>query len=211
MKGKNLSAAIAMVLVTSIISINDTTYATYKSCDDVCNNFYIGNIGVRIDEKKDADYTIDFEDIDDWKGEKEDKIVRVQNLSVGDAFIRVAITLRWVNEDGTPFAGDANIVKVNFVNDDKWIKDPVSGYYYYNEIINTNDYTKPIIDSVEAPKLVSEDKDKLDPYEKAKYRNKKLIIDVNAEAVQANKGLYKTVWNNLDSKTIEMLDNLESK
>lgn len=210
MKGKILGVTTIIALIISIISINDTTYATYKSSDDVTNNFNIGNVEVRIDEKKDTDYKIDFENINDWHGEKVDKIVRIQNLSVGDAFIRVAIHLRWVNEDGTPFAGDTNIVKVNFVNNDKWVKDSSSGYYYYNEIISTDAYTKPIIDSVEATKLTGDSEEKLDPYEKAKYKNKKLIIDVKAEAVQANNNIYKNLWTNLDSETIDMLNKLEN-
>lgn len=181
-----------VLLVASVIGI----YAFYASKDGITNTFKVGEVNIEVDEE--------FTSPDNWNGGEVKKEVKIENLSTVDAFIRVAIVPRWVDENGKDWAGDTSFVKINYINivkanaeSEGWV-DGKDGYYYYNQkMAPTDKTTQQIISSVSAN---IPDKDR--------YSGKKLIVDVKAEAVQAANGAYKVSWTTAPEEIKAMLENL---
>ena len=78
---------------------------------------------------------------------KED--VKIRNTGDTDAYIRVAVVVKWVNKDGKVWATEPkrNEYTINFILDKGWVADPDS-YYYYSEKVAPNGLTSELIDSV---------------------------------------------------------------
>ncbi|MGL5354184.1 MAG: BsaA family SipW-dependent biofilm matrix protein [Clostridium sp.] len=198
-----MKKVIVILIFTMAIAIVGSTYAYFLSKDEVINRIPIGDIDIEIDEE--------FTEPTNWKGEEVNKVVRIENKSKSDALIRVAIVPRWIDANGVPWAGNVNVAKLNFANNNistdiketgnnKWT-DGGDGYYYYNTVIPKGSKTVEILNSVKVdiPKEL-----------KNRYIDKKLIIDVKAEAVQASKDGYRATWSNIneESKLAKMLDKL---
>lgn len=198
-----LKITIVIIITLIIIGAIGKTISYFTSRDEIVNKIIIGDVDIEIDEY--------FESPINWKGEKVIKIVKIKNESKSNALIRVALVPRWIDEEGYPWAGDVNIVKLNpkiekelsslnEVGNNKWI-DGEDGYYYYDTIVPKGEKTVEILNSVEV---------NIPDNLKNRYRDKKLIIDVKAEAVQATKDSYKDVWRNIekDSKLDIILNKL---
>lgn len=186
-----LKITIVIIITLIIIGAIGKTISYFTSRDEIVNKIIIGDVDIEIDEY--------FESPINWKGEKVIKIVKIKNESKSNALIRVALVPRWIDEEGYPWAGDVNIVKLNpkiekelsslnEVGNNKWI-DGEDGYYYYDTIVPKGEKTVEILNSVEV---------NIPDNLKNRYRDKKLIIDVKAEAVQATKDSYKDVWRNIE-------------
>lgn len=223
---------IGFLVVTSIFSI--TVFANYfTSSDSVTNNFETGSIEVGIAEK--------FTPMENWDGKEVSKKVKIKNTGENGELIRVSIIPRWVDENGDPWIGDTNFVKLNLENivslnelksDDKnlWI-DGGDGYYYYSNILENGEaensknpmspserydesltpnkdgsertnYTSEILSSV------SLDMSKLSAEDKARYIGKKLIVDVNTEAITPRKDEISDKWNNISASLKAYLDGI---
>lgn len=182
-------------LITKVYAQGREIARWFTDSDSLTNNFGVANIDVEIDE--------DFKPPTDWNGKPHDKIVRVQNNSTGPALIRISIQKRWVDSNGNPWAGDANFIKLNFLNNENklWV-DGEDGYFYYNKILAEKEVTEAILDSVEL-KIPDEIKDR--------YKNKKVIVDVKTEAVQATEDGYNAVWKNLNDNIKTILNELCNK
>lgn len=180
-------------LITEVYAQGKEIVGWFRDFDSKTNNFGIANIDVEIDE--------DFKPPTDWNGKPHDKIVRVQNNSTGPALIRISIQKRWVDSDGNLWAGDADLIKLNFSkNENKLWVDGKDGYFYYDEIVPKDGLTEAILDSVELNKIP----DAL----KERYKDKKVIVDVKTEAVQATVDGYNAAWKNLNGDIKDMLDKL---
>lgn len=199
---KIISIIFVVVLVSCCSTFAARSYAYYVSKDMEENKFMTGSIDIENDENGFTDKT-------SWTGTETKKEVQIKNNSKSSALIRVVITPRWVNSDGTPFAGDTKNVKINYAPNTKWVKNDKDGYFYYSEIIPTGSKTDSIITSVSAniPESL-----------KDRYKGKKLIVDVHSESViattmdttdGAKEAVYSTVWKDINNKTItDMLDKL---
>lgn len=182
-------------LITKVYAQGKEIVGWFTDSDSVTNKFGVANIDVEIDEN--------FTPPIDWNGNSHDKIVKVQNNSTGPALIRISIQKRWVDEKGNPWAGDANFIKLNFSkNENKLWVDGEDGYFYYNKILAEKEVTEAILDSVEL---------NIPPELKDRYKNKKVIVDVKAEAVQATVDGYNAAWKNLNDTIKTMLNKLCNK
>ncbi len=169
----------------------------FTSNDGKINNFKVGDIDIEIDEE--------FTPSEEWDGRKYKKVVKIQNNSSGDAFIRVSINARWVEENGDPWSGDSSYIKLSFSNNEYW-KAASDGYHYYSKIISKGEYTEDILKFVEVT-VPNELKDR--------YRGKKIMVDVKSESIQGTEKAYKDAWRSLDESRdkaiIDMLNKLCNK
>lgn len=99
---------------------------------------------------------------------------RVQNTGNVDAFIRAAIVVNWMDDDGNvrgiaPQSGEYSMT----VNDNNnWIYDETDGYYYYKYRVDPSGFTDGLVTDIRC--LVTPP---------AGY---KLAVEVAAEAIQAD-------------------------
>lgn len=182
-------------LITKVYAQGKEIARWFTDSDSVTNNFGVANIDVDIDE--------DFKTPTNWDGSSHEKLVKVQNNSTGPALIRITIQKRWVDDKENPWAGDANFIKLNFSKNEKklWV-DGEDGYFYYNKILPKGEVTEAILDSVEL---------NIPENLKDRYIDKKVIVDVKTEAVQATVDGYNAVWKNLNNDIKTMLDKLCNK
>ncbi|WP_195947736.1 BsaA family SipW-dependent biofilm matrix protein [Paraclostridium bifermentans] len=194
--------AISILFLICIVTVQKISYASLTSKNKVTNTLNLGDINIEVSEK--------FTPPKDWNGDEYSKAVKIKNNSTSPALIRVSIIPRWVDKKGNSWPGDTNLVTLNYetnnitanqdtINDNKWIYGN-DNYYYYNTIVAKDKETKQILKSVSAniPEELKE-----------RYKNKTLIVDVKAEAVQATKDAYKKTWNNIENQGIhKMLENL---
>lgn len=194
--------AVSILLLICIVTVQKISYASLTSKDKVTNTLNLGDINIEVSEK--------FTPPKDWDGDEYIKAVNIKNNSTSPALIRVCIIPRWVDEKGNAWPGDTNLVTLNYetnnitsnqntTENNKWIYGN-DNYYYYNTIVLKDEQTTQILKSVSAniPEALQE-----------RYKNKTLIVDVKAEAVQATKDAYKKTWSNIENQGIhKMLENL---
>ena len=182
-------------LITKVYAQGKEIVGWFRNFDSKTNNFGVANIDVEIEE--------DFKPPTDWNGSSHEKLVKVQNNSTGPALIRVSIQKRWVDSSGSPWSGDTSLIKLNFSKNEKklWV-DGKDGYFYYNKILAEKEVTEAILDSVEL---------NIPENLKDRYIDKKVIVDVKTEAVQATVDGYNAVWKNLNNDIKTMLDKLCNK
>ena len=182
-------------LITKVYAQGKEIARWFTDSDSVTNNFTVANIDVAIDEE--------FKPPTNWDGSSHKKLVKVQNNSTSPALIRISIQKRWVDDKGNPWAGDTNFIKLNFLkNEEKLWVDGKDGYFYYNKIMAEKEVTEAILDSVEL---------NIPADLKNRYKDKKVIVDVKTEAVQATKDGYNAAWKNLNSYIKTMLNELCNK
>lgn len=193
---------ISILLLICIVTVQKISYASLTSKDKVTNTLNLGDINIEVSET--------FISPKNWNGDEYSKAVKIKNNSTSPALIRVCIIPRWVDEKGNAWPGDTNLVTLNYetnnitanqniTKNDKWIYGN-DNYYYYSSIVAKDKQTTQILKSVSAniPEELQE-----------RYKNKTLIVDVKAEAVQATKDAYKKTWNNIENQGIhKMLENL---
>ncbi|UOW67265.1 BsaA family SipW-dependent biofilm matrix protein [Paraclostridium bifermentans] len=194
--------AISILLLICIVTVQKISYASLTSKDKVTNTLNLGDINIKVSEK--------FTPPKDWDGDEYSKAVKIKNNSISPALIRVCIIPRWVDEKGNAWAGDTNLVTLNYetkniianqntTKNNKWIYGN-DNYYYYNSIVAKGKETKQILKSVSAN--IPEELKEI-------YEDKTLIVDVKAEAIQATKEAYRKAWSNIENKEINnMLENL---
>lgn len=189
LKKNYLISILSVLVVIGIVGIGVTS-AFLTSNDQVVNPFSVGKVDIEIEEE--------FTPPSDWNGSVTTKKVQIDNLSQGPVLIRVAITPRWVNEDGTPWAGNVNLVTLNFDQNykDTWELGS-DGYYYYKSKVLTQGKTTVLLESVEVEETL--------PVE---YKGKLFMVDVDAEAIQATKDAFNEAWKGIPDNIKAMLEEL---
>lgn len=225
---------IGFVVITSIFSI--TVFAKYfTSSDKVINNLEVGSINVKIAEKFTKKNTWNGEEISKNVKVKNTgsngELVRVSiiprwidengNPWPGDTNLVTLNLKNTVNLDGN-------------IKNNMWINGN-DGYYYYSSILPNG--TKEDIEAEENNKFdpasryddslisnsdgstksnysseilssVSLNLNGLSEAERSRYKGKKLIIDVNVEAIAPNKTEVSTNWNDLNEKVKKYLEGI---
>lgn len=80
------------------------------------------------------------------------KNVKIKNTGDTDAYIRVAVVVNWMSEDGTkvwatkPVAGEDKDYTISYKLSNGWI-DGGDGYYYYTQPVDPGDMTNILITS----------------------------------------------------------------
>lgn len=194
---------LSLICISMVVMLS---YAYFTSSSSLTNTINIGDVNVEVSEE--------FKPPSSWEGEKYPKVVKIHNKSKSPALIRVAVIPRWVDEKGDAWSGDTSIVQLNYANENiilkpsnspenKWV-DGDDGYYYYNTIVPTDGMTVDILKSISAD---------IPQNKKDRYKDKTLIVDVKAEAVQATKEAHRVIWSNIveSSSLQKMLDSLCEK
>ena len=192
MKKKKILPIMLLVL---IVSLAGSTFAWFFSNDTVINAFKTEEAKISITPEE------EFDNNKDWDGSIKSKVVTIKNdkdKSNVDVLIRVNLTPRWVDKEGYPFAGDVNLIQLVYDQvstewniENKWINGN-DGYYYYKDKVSPGSSTTALLNSVKV-------KDGLTIPDS--YSGKDFIVDINAEAVVADKDTFKTVWNITDEKS----------
>lgn len=180
---------IGVFIVISIISVT-VLGKNFFSSDSIKNKFSLGSIETEITENFDAPK--------EWNGSNITKQVSIKNTGKSKELVRVSIIPMWVYESGNPWAGDTNLIQLNFnqsnladINKDdvnnSWVNGN-DGYYYYMAELESGASTKELLKSVEIKT------DSLEQALKEKYNGKKVMVDVNVEAIQPNEKALEENW-----------------
>lgn len=174
MKKKFLIAA-AVVLALAIAA--GGTLAFFTSRTVVHNVITSGNIQIELEEKTLEDgVEVDFPAggiAGVMPGTTVDKIVRVKNTGIGDAWIRVQLEGSIVSAQNKTLPVDVMI----FTVEEGWIAGE-DGYYYYENVVPSGEYTAELIKTVDFAASMGNE-----------YQNCIANLIVSAEAVQvANNG-----------------------
>lgn len=169
----------SIIFVIGLIAFIPSTLSQFKTEDEITNPFALGTIDIEIEET--------FDPPEKWDGTTTEKKVQIQNVGSAEALIRVALVPRWENADGTPFAGDTQLIKLSVPASTTpgWV-DGGDGYYYYNAKVLSGNLTVPLLSAVTI--------EITDFAQNERYREKQVKIDVKAETVHALKEAYEAVW-----------------
>lgn len=187
-KNKKIQIMLGIFVMLVTVATIPTILSYLTSRDSIVNPFKLGTVDVEIKEI----FTVPTE-INPWEGQTWTKNVSIENKGTQKSLIRVAIVPRWENIDGTPFAGDTSLLILTLQNMNTtpgWV-DGKDGYYYYTEKVITGGVTLPVLATVAL------DSEKIDGNIQKRYANKKLIVDVQAEAVHAYQPAYESVWSTM--------------
>ena len=172
MKRKLLILSVLTILL-AILAANTLAYFT---ADTAAHNVITtGNVDIALNEWANEDRTKRFEkQIDVLPGAEVTKIVEVENVGTGTAWVRVQVVLDVYAEGGKEQL-PPDPVTLDF-NETDWKY--FDGYYYYNYPLDPGETTEPLFTTVT-----------FDPKMGNVYQNSTAHVDVNAYAVQsANNG-----------------------
>lgn len=172
MKRKILILSVLAILL-AILAANTLAYFT---ADTTAHNVITtGNVDIALNEWANEERTERFEkQIDVLPGTEVTKIVEVENVGTGTAWVRVQVVLDVYAEGGKEQL-PPDPVTLDF-NETDWKY--FDGYYYYNYPLDPGETTEPLFTTVT-----------FDPKMGNVYQNSTAHVDVNAYAVQsANNG-----------------------
>ena len=202
MKSKRSLVAILLIILFGIVG---GTVAYYQTRNTFSNVFNTGEYKIVTEET--------FESPDNWKpGDTTPKEFTVKNEGNVPAAVKVCFEEKWEDENGNllPLFDDDNSpsVIINYNEDvDKYWKEECNldgkMCFYYSMILDANEETKPLIDSVTFNPNFDVGADNNcteDPVTHIKtctstvsgYSGGKYTLDINIETVQANH--YNEVW-----------------
>ena len=172
MKRKILILSVLAILI-AILAANTLAYFT---ADTAAHNVITtGNVDIALNEWANEARTEKFEDKTGvMPGAEVTKIVEVENVGTGTAWVRVQVVLDVYAEGGKEQL-PPDPVTLDF-NETDWKY--FDGYYYYNYPLDPGETTEPLFTTVT-----------FDPKMGNVYQNSTAHVDVNAFAVQsANNG-----------------------
>lgn len=129
-----LSLLVASMILIAVFGVFGTVaYLTTKT-DPITNTFTASTITPGIEEKFDGETKSD---------------VKLKNLGDIDAYIRAAVVISWVSEDGSKVSADVPTLKDYMMDGpaDGWVKS-TDGYYYYTSKVGAGKSTTNLINSV---------------------------------------------------------------
>ena len=172
MKRKILILSVLAILL-AILAANTLAYFTADT--KAHNVITTGNVDIALNEWANEDRTERFEkQINVMPGTEVTKIVEVENVGTGTAWVRVQVVLDVYAEGGKEQL-PPDPVTLDF-NETDWKY--FDGYYYYNYPLDPGETTEPLFTTVT-----------FDPKMGNVYQNSTAHVDVNAYAVQsANNG-----------------------
>ena len=172
MKRKVLILSVLAILI-AILAANTLAYFT---ADTKAHNVITsGGVSIKLNEWANEARTEKFEDKTGvMPGAEVTKIVEVENVGTGTAWVRVQVVLDVYAEGGKEQL-PPDPVTLDFNETDWTYQD---GYYYYNKPLAPGETTEPLFTTVT-----------FDPKMGNEYQNSTAHVDVNAYAVQsANNG-----------------------
>lgn len=197
MKLNKVVLLICTLILVVTFSIG-STLAYFVSEEKKVNHFSIGSVEVDIQE----DFPIEGSD---WSsGQVIKKEVAIKNTGSTPVLVRAQLIPYWLDGDVPFVAGDTSkiifeygaLVTEENIGPESWILGS-DGFYYYTSVLPAGKETPLLLKSVKLPEKLS-----------SFYEGKKLMVDVEVEAIQATQEAYKEAWMNLPEEIGKMLDSL---
>lgn len=196
MKLNKVSLFICTLILIGTLSIGSTVAYLISESEKV-NHFSIGSIKVEIEE--------DFTPGSEWdSGSTIVKQVAIKNTGESPVLVRTQLIPYWLDENDQFVAGDTSqivfeygeLVTEDTVKPNAWVLGS-DGFYYYTSVLPTHETTSRLLEGVKLGGNLS-----------SFYEGKKLMVDVEVEAIQATKEAYEAVWTTLPKNIKQMLDKL---
>lgn len=170
MRKKYFLFLLAAVLVLGAVG---GTLGYYKNSAGVTNRISTKESGVTLREV--------FNPADHWlPGETKEKKVSFSNSGDVPQVIRFQYTGKWSDSSGTPLPEPAVPPTVNLADTGNW--EEIDGWYYYKKVLQPNDVTANVIESVTFDKSLTNG-----GYDgKADYSDKRYTLTVTVESLSAN-------------------------
>lgn len=149
-----------------------STLAYFTAQDTAVNTISTGNLNIAINEYQDSQcgeipYTDPTTPV--MPGDCISKKVRIENTGSGSAYIRAKIDIAFDGDDQQELSTE--LISLN-IGDDWTLAD--DGYYYYKNIVDSGEETSNLFTTVCFDDDMGND-----------YQNKKLRINIDAEAIQS--------------------------
>lgn len=149
-----------------------STLAYFTAQDTAVNTISTGNLNIAINEYQDSQcgeipYTDPTTPV--MPGDCISKKVRIENTGSGSAYIRAKIDIAFDGDDQQELSTEP--ISLN-IGDDWTLAD--DGYYYYKNIVDSGEETSNLFTTVYFDDDMGND-----------YQNKKLRINIDAEAIQS--------------------------
>ena len=164
---KKIAAGAVLVLCLSMLIYS--TIAYFNTADTARNVITSGNIKIALNET-DAEGEPFQDAVDVMPGQKVDKIVTVQNTGNNPAYIRISVTKAIELAEGASETPDVSLLSLDF-DTEHWTLQ--GEYYYYNEVLEPGQTTKPLFTGVTFDKSMGN-----------MYQDSKAVITVNAQGTQ---------------------------
>lgn len=170
MRKKYFLFLLAAVLVLGAVG---GTLGYYKNSAGVTNRISTKESGVTLREV--------FNPADHWlPGETKEKKVSFSNSGDVPQVIRFQYTGKWSDSSGTPLPGLTVQPTVNLADTGNWEK--IDGWYYYKKVLQPNDVTANVIESVTFDASLTNG-----GYDgKTDYSGKRYTLTVTVESLSAN-------------------------
>ena len=151
MKIKNKKSSVALLLL-AVLGLVGATIAYFASSDTFTNIFQTKGYSVVVEET--------FESPDDWTpGKTTPKTIKATNTGETPVRVRVSYTEKWEDEEEDPLpltiTVGGNTERASIINftegwEDHWSIGVEGGttYYYYKDVLEKDEYTTNLIDSV---------------------------------------------------------------
>lgn len=161
-----------LAVCLSIVAYGTTAYFSYE--DTATNVIATGDIKIDLQEWSIPDgggEPIPFEDVIDVQpGMEISKVVQIENIGGGNAWVRISLDKAITLADGVEGEVDLSLISYD-LNTEHWTEQ--DGYYYYNTILKSGETTEPLFTKV----IFSPDMSNL-------YQHSKAVINVKAQATQ---------------------------
>jgi len=184
MSKKKILLLVSVVLILSCVVVG--TYAWFNEAETAHNVITTGKVDIElVEEASTENGMVPFEDVDGiMPTMTASKIVTVDNVGVGSAWVRIAVMKDIQLADGVEGEIDTDLIKLD-IDTENWIEQEDDGvvYYYYAKQLAPGESTSPLFTTVTFDETMGN-----------MYQNSKAFIDVRAEAVQ--------VANNAETGTV---------
>ena len=217
------------IAVAAVIAVNTskTTISSYHSNDVANNKFYTQDLFISLRDEVNKDEI--------WRGKRIRKEVGVINQESTNVVVRIALIPRWTDDEGKAWPGDTSYLRYHFseflsiANDTSipplnWVATKPDlneeQYFYYNGVLKAEEESNLLLKQISL--FTEADYEAMTPEEKLnagsylprslndRYKGKKIVVEVKAEAVQAKEEAIKATWGETtgNPKIDEMLKTL---
>lgn len=138
------SIIITSVILLLAVAVGATLAYVFTETDPVENTFKPSKVSCAVVENNG---TLVTDSVTNTGNVKEN--VRIQNTGDTDAYIRVAVTVNWMNADGTRVWAQKPIQNTDYtitynLSEDGWF-DGGDGFYYFSKAVSPNNLTEILI------------------------------------------------------------------
>ena len=169
---KKIFVCAFIAVCLSIVAYGTTAYFTYD--EKATNVITAGNIKIELQEWTVTEAGIarvsNGEEVDVLPGIEVSRIVKVKNIGMKTAWIRVSVEKSLTLAENVSGTADASLVSYD-LNTDYWMEK--DGYYYYKEELEPGEITENLFTKVIFSPAMND-----------MYQQSKAIIDVSAQATQ---------------------------